>query len=73
MPEQGEKVKIIPAPQHCPAGASRSMVIADPSSGRFLNVAGETVEWNQHHAERLRQGEIVIVSEKKSAQPVKES
>jgi hypothetical protein len=61
MPEIGATVQIEPAPEHCPAGATRSNVIADPSTGRFLSVKGEEVRWNTHHITRLRAGEIRIV------------
>lgn len=67
--EYGTEVKVRPTAAHCPKGAERSMVIADPTTGRFLPVKGETVRWSTHHAERLRHGEIEIVVEAHPALP----
>ncbi len=76
MPEIGETVQIEPAPEHCPKGATRSNVIADPHTGRFLSVGVSSVAWTTHHIERLRQGEIRLVpaaTAKPAASPAKES
>jgi hypothetical protein len=70
MLEYGVEVKVKPTAAHCPAGATRSSVIADPHTGRFMACAGETVKWTSFHAERFRQGEIEFVVEAK-ALPVK--
>jgi len=60
MPQNGEAVFVKPAPAHCPAGATRSMVLSAP--GRFLPVEGAEVTWSPFLDSRLTTGEITIVS-----------
>lgn len=68
--QYGDEVRVRPTAAHCPKGASRSNVIADPHTGRFMPVAGELVRWSVWFETRRRHGEIEIVHPEAEAKAI---